>query len=48
MNNHKRKGQYRDHLEDGCCSVLVLQDMRLRGCWFKTHQRHCVVSLSKT
>ena len=22
--------------------------MKLSGCWFKSHQRHCVVSLSKT
>ena len=23
-------------------------DSRPRACWFKLHQRHCVVSLSKT
>ena len=23
-------------------------DLRLRGCWFKPHELHCVVSMNKT
>ena len=48
MNFHERKGQYRDHSKEGCCSVVVLQDLRLSGGWVLIHQSHCVVSLSMT
>ena len=26
----------------------VKLDLRLKGCWFETHRRHCIVSLGKT
>ena len=30
------------------CCVSIVTRVRLSGCWFKSGQRHCVVSLSKT
>ena len=29
--------------EERCGPVVVVLDLKLSGCWFQTHRRHCVL-----